>query len=151
MRTVFFPGSFNPFTKGHADIVDRMTTLCDKVVIGVGINSLKAESDGNIQKNVEKIKEIYSGTEYAGKVEVISYTGLTMEKAREIGAQCVVRGVRSAVDFDYEYTLAAANRKAFGIETILLPADPSLSYVSSSLVRDLQKYGSEHLASEFLP
>lgn len=151
MKKVFFPGSFNPFTKGHADIVERMLSLADKVVIGVGVNTRKPESETVAAENMALILDLYSSAEYVDRVDVVRYSGLTMEAARDLDADCVVRGVRNASDFDYEYALAAANKKVFGIETILLPADPSLSCVSSSVVRDLLLHGREDLADEFLP
>lgn len=151
MKKVFFPGSFNPFTKGHADIVERMLQLAETIVIGIGVNSVKSPASDDIALRVKAIQALYSGKEFAGRVEVTSYSGLTMEEAKSQGADCVVRGVRSAVDFDYEYNLAAANRKLFGIETLLLPADPALSCISSTLVRDIQKYGGKELSAKFLP
>lgn len=151
MKKVFFPGSFNPFTKGHADIVCRMLKLADTVVIGIGINTQKEGDLAEKSANAEAIRKIFSGPEFAGKVEVTVYSGLTMEKARELNADCVVRGVRGAADFEYEFSLAAANRAAFGIETILLPADPVLSCVSSSIVRDLIRFGRPDIAEKFLP
>lgn len=151
MKKVFFPGSFNPFTKGHADIIERMLKLADKVVIGVGYNSRKPDAEETVAQRTAAIQQLYDRPEYGSRVEVIAYADLTMNTARSIGADCVVRGVRNATDFDYEYSLAAANRKVFGIETILLPADPELGFISSTVVRDLISYGSPELAGEFLP
>lgn len=150
MKKIFFPGSFNPFTKGHADIVERMLTLAETVVIGIGVNPHKKDHTTE-KENVSLIRNLYSGKEFAGRVDVVSYSGLTMEKASEIGADCVVRGVRSCSDFEYEYSLAAANRQVFGIETLLIPADPALSCVSSSLVRELRSFGKDDLAAKFIP
>lgn len=151
MKKVFFPGSFNPFTKGHADIVERMLTLADEVVIGIGCNIDKPVDRDEMEKRASAIREYYNRSAFAERVKVIWYTELTMQAAKNIGADCVVRGVRSAMDFDYEYGLAAANREVFGIETILLPADPSLGFISSTVVRDLMKHGDTVNASKFLP
>lgn len=151
MKTVFFPGSFNPFTKGHADIVARMLGFVGKVVIGIGINSDKENDADNITSRLEAIRKLYREEVASGCIEVISYTGLTAEKAIEIGADFMVRGVRGCTDFEYEYNLAAANRKAFGIETLLLPGDPTLSFISSSLLRDLKRNNREDIAEEWLP
>lgn len=151
MKTVFFPGSFNPFTKGHADIVERVLKLADHVVIGVGFNSDKPHSWKLAEEMAAHIRTLYSSTETRDRISVVCYEGLTALAARKAGADCMVRGVRNAVDFDYEYTLAAANRHTFGIETILLPADPALGYVSSTLVRDLLKYGDKGAAKDYLP
>lgn len=147
---IFFAGSFNPFTKGHADIVNRLLKLGDSVVIGIGINPEKKVSDHTLSYNVDDIRRWISTQGYQEKVEVMVYRGLTAHAALQCGADCLARGVRNSSDFDFEYSLAAANRAVFGIETILLPADPSLSFLSSSLIRELEKYGMEEEAKDFL-
>lgn len=145
----FFPGSFNPFTKGHADIVDRLLAMGWSVVIGIGTNPDKPESRATAEANLEKIRRIYSDSRYEGRVSVVAYEGLSAEKAADLKADCMVRGVRSATDFDYEYALASANRQAFGIETLLVPADPSLAFISSSIVRELEGHGRADIASKY--
>ena len=151
MKKVFFAGSFNPFTKGHADIVERMLNLAESVVIGIGFNSEKEDSIAAANNRASQIRLLFDTPMHGGRVEVVCYEGLTALAARKAGCDAMVRGVRSATDFDYEYTLAAANRKVYGLETVLLPADPALSWISSSVVRDLMKYGSEEEVSELLP
>lgn len=151
MRTVFFAGSFNPFTKGHADIVKRLLKIFDRVIIGIGINAEKPASRDVAEKNAQNIINWVSGAGLKEKVDVLIYTGLTAETALNCGAICMARGVRNATDFDYEFSLASINREAFGIETILIPAKPSLSCVSSSVIRDLQNYGREDIAGNYLP
>lgn len=145
----FFPGSFNPFTKGHADIVDRLLAMGWSVVIGIGTNPDKPESRATAEANLEKIRRIYSDSRYEGRVTVVAYEGLSAEKTADLKADCMVRGVRSATDFDYEYALASANRQAFGIETLLVPADPSLAFISSSIVRELEAHGRADIASKY--
>lgn len=151
MRKIFFPGSFNPFTKGHADILNRLLSLADHVTIGIGVNSDKVSDNNDTGRKEEDINSYLKREGLEARVEVITYSGLTAEKAIEIGADCMARGVRGASDFEYESALANANREVFGIETILIPAKPELSYVSSSMIRDLKANGREDLASRFLP
>lgn len=150
MKTAFFPGSFNPFTQGHADIVERALRLADKIVIGIGVNADKPDSEERADATCKAIKKIFADSRYDGKVDVVRYTGLTAEAAREAGAECLVRGVRNATDFDYEYQIAVANREIFGIDTILLPADPKVGFISSTLIRDLIKHGRHDLAQRFI-
>lgn len=150
MKKIFFPGSFNPFTAGHADILNRLLKMADRVTVGIGVNTDKPSSAESAEKNAEEIRKYLADNKLDDRVEVITYSGLTGEKAVEAGACCMARGVRSASDFDYEYTLASANRDAFGIETILIPADPALSFVSSTIIRDLKKHGRDDIASRYL-
>lgn len=150
MKKILFPGSFNPFTVGHADILRRLLTISDKVVVGIGINGDKTRSSKDELENMEAIRTFIDKEGMADRVEVITYSGLTGETAKEIGADCMARGVRNGTDFDYEYSLACANRDAFGIETVLIPADPALSFVSSSLIRDLRVGGRKDLATKYI-
>lgn len=144
-RVALFPGTFNPFTIGHKSIVDRGLALFDRIIIAVGINALKAESD-NPDNRMAAISEIYKDNP---NVSVISYSGLTVEACRSCGAEFILRGVRSVRDFEYERDLADGNRNISGIETVLLYAEPELSWISSSMVRDLARHGSD--ISKFIP
>lgn len=144
-KIAFFAGSFDPFTVGHQSIVERALTLFDRVVIGVGINSQKIDNE-DIQCRVDDIRSIFGNDP---RVEVESYTDLTWQAARRFGCTHLLRGVRSVVDFEYERNLADANRNLSGMETVILYTLPEFSFVSSSLVRDLQRHGED--ASEFLP
>lgn len=146
-RTALFAGSFNPFTTGHASIVERALPLFDRIIIAVGVNALKAgdTTDGR----VSAIKEIYRNLP-DGRVEVVAYTHeLTVDLARRLGARWLLRGVRSVKDFEYERELADINRKLSGIETFIIYSLPELSMVSSSMVRELMAYGRD--VSQFLP
>lgn len=134
----FFPGTFNPFTIGHKSIVDRALTLFDTVVVAVGINADKA--DDNRQASLQAIRELFADEP---RVEVTTYSGLTCEAARDCGADVLLRGIRSVKDFEYERDMADANRAVGGIETLCLFADPALGWVSSSIVRDLNRYGAD--------
>lgn len=149
-KKIFYPGSFNPFSEGHADIVRRLIKLGYYVIIGIGINAEK-ESLGEEHCSEGQIHDFLRREELEQKAEVITYSGLTAQEAFDRGACCMARGVRSGTDFEYEFSIASANRDAFGIETLLLPADPSLSFVSSTIVRDLQRHGREDIAKKYLP
>ena len=145
MRTVLFPGSFNPFTKGHADIVERALALFDRVVVAVGYNENKADLSG-IDERLETIRRIYAGE---ARVEVLSYSCLTVDVARQVDASAVLRGVRSFKDYEYEMQMADVNRQLTGLETVILFARPEYASISSSVVRELQHYC--HDVTDFLP
>lgn len=136
-RKALFAGSFDPFTTGHKSIVDRGLEIFDKIVVGVGINQKKAPWKPAAER-VETIKRIYAGNP---DVEVITFTGLTVDAAREAGARFLLRGVRTVADFEYERQLADINRNLSGIESVLIYALPELASVSSSMVRELASYG----------
>lgn len=146
MKTVIFPGSFNPFTRGHADVVERALQLFDRVVVAVGYNVQKAEAASLVQDNVpnnvamrvESIAKLYEGND---RVEVVSYNGLTVDVARQHDACALLRSVRSIKDYEYELQMADVNRQLTGIETVVLFARPELSSISSSVVRELQQLG----------
>lgn len=145
MKIAIFPGSFDPFTVGHAAIVERASRLFDKIVIAIGINTQKKYMLPPEEREL-RIAAFYSGNP---KIEVRTYNSLTVDFADEIGAKFIVRGVRSSIDFEYERTIAEANRKLSGIETVILCSDPELAHISSSLVRELAAFGKD--ISEFLP
>lgn len=134
----FFAGTFNPFTVGHKSIVDRALGLFGGVVVGVGRNINKPGDDA--EERAASIRRAYNGNPH---VSVIVYEGLTAEAARSAGAAFLIRGVRGASDFEYERTLAETNLRLFGMETLLLPALPELSLVSSSMVRELAAHGQD--------
>lgn len=145
MRTAVFPGSFDPFTVGHKDIVDRAARMFDRVVVGVGYNEHKPGRTP-VEERVDAIRNVYGGDE---NVDVEAYTGLTVDFARRHGAGFIVRGLREVKDFEYERNLADTNAAISDIETIFLVARPELGFVSSSMVRELQNNGYD--ASRFLP
>lgn len=136
--TAVMPGSFNPFTKGHLDILSRALDLFERVVIAVGYNISKPESKSLAERTASELKALFIGYSV---IEVVAYEGLTAEMAIEKGARCIVRGVRNTLDFEYERSLAETNRKVFGMDTVLLFADPALGFVSSSMVRELDAFG----------
>lgn len=144
-RTVLFPGSFAPFTVGHASLVERALGLFDTVVIAVGFNSSK-QSASSVDERVEAIKSVYASE---SRVRVIAYSGLTVDACRAQGAAWMLRGVRSVADFEYERNLADVNRMVSGIETVILFTLPEYAAVSSSVVRELEANGYD--VARFLP
>ncbi len=134
---LLFPGTFDPFTKGHADLVSRALKLCDELVIAVGINGQKSPMF-SAEDRVKAISGYYSGDR---RISVMSYSGLTADAVRQTGADAILRGVRSGADFDMERTMADANLAVLGVETVLLVAAPAFQHVSSSLCRELSGFG----------
>ncbi len=144
-RLVLFPGSFDPFTLGHADIVRRALEMFNGIVIAVGYNEQKT-GWMPVEERVAAIRKLYADEP---RITVERYTGLTVDFAREHGIGIIIRGVRTVADFEFEMQLADVNRQLTGIETILLPASPQLASLSSSIVRELAHFG--HDISAFLP
>ena len=140
-----FPGSFDPFTLGHKSIVDRPLQFAEEVVIAIGVNAGK-KSMFSLEERMAQIQKVYADEP---RVKVASYEGLTTDFAESIGATAMVRGVRTAQDFEFERMLADVNRKLTGIETILLITEPQYSAISSSVVRELLSYGKD--VKDFLP
>lgn len=144
MSIAFFAGSFNPFTIGHASVVERALPLFDRIIIGIGSNAEKADEHNNLNAIREFAKR------FNGKVDAVSYNGmLTVDAARHFGADCLLRGVRSVKDFEYERDLADINRRIGAMETVILFALPDHGAISSSVVRELASYGRD--TSDFLP
>ena len=140
-----FPGSFDPFTRGHESIVRRAMPLFDRFVIAIGVNADK-RSFMTMEQRKAWIESIFKDDD---RIEVISYTGMTVDAARNVGAQYIVRGVRLIQDFENEKHLAEVNRDLSGLETILLYTLPEHSHISSSIVRELHNYGQD--VSAYLP
>lgn len=145
-KTAYFAGSFNPFTRGHADIVQRALNMFDRVVIGIGCNINKPHSASAADERLSTIRNLYAGNPH---VEAEAYAGLTADAARRAGATVLVRGVRDTRDFEYERQMAEVNRNLFGIDTIFIPADPAWSALSSSMVRELDAHGVD--TARFIP
>jgi len=145
MKKGLFPGSFDPFTKGHADIVKRALLLFDEVVIAIGYNEQKT-GWMPVEERVKTIRQLYADEPH---ITVESYTGLTVDFAQQHSITAIIRGVRTVADFEYELQMADVNRQLTGIETVLLPASPQLASISSSVVRELAHF--HHDISAFLP
>ncbi len=134
MRTAVFPGSFDPVTLGHVDIINRAMPLFDRLILAIGENSRK-KSLFSIEERMEWLREIYQSEE---NVEVKSYSGLTIDFCRQCGASILVRGLRSTLDFEYEKTIAQLNHSLEdGIDTIFLVSEPKYSHISSTIVREI--------------
>ena len=134
---LLFPGSFDPFTIGHADLVERTLKLGAEVVIAIGINEEKKPLFSTSQR-LDAIRAYYK--DYPA-VSVIEYKGLTVDAVRENGCDAILRGIRSVTDYDKERNLADINRSIEGVETVLLVSSPAVQHVSSSLVRELISLG----------
>lgn len=145
-RICLFPGTFDPVTLGHTDIIDRALSLFDELVIGIGINSSKVPMF-SVEQRVEWIREIYK---HEPRIKVASYEGLTVNFCKEIKARFILRGIRYVSDFEYEKAIADINRKLeHEVETIFLTCSPEYSTIASTLVRDVIRYKGD--AAQFLP
>ena len=145
-RICLFPGTFDPITLGHTDIVNRALPLFDKIYVGIGINSSKAPMY-TVEQRIEWIQEIYKDEP---KVFAVSYDGLTVEYCKLIKAHFILRGIRYVSDFEYEKTIADANRTLDkNIETVFLTGEPKYTSVASTIVRDIIRNNGN--AAPFLP
>jgi pantetheine-phosphate adenylyltransferase len=145
-RICLFPGTFDPITLGHVDIIDRAMPLFDKIIVGVGLNASKVPMF-SAEQRVQWINEIYKNEP---KVEGAVYEGLTVEFCKVINAQFILRGIRYVSDFEYEKTIADANRTMDKtIETVFLTGEPKYTSVASTIVRDIIRNGGN--AEPFLP
>jgi pantetheine-phosphate adenylyltransferase len=145
MKKILFAGTFDPFTIGHYAIVKRALPFFDEVIIGIGQNSQK-KTFFPLEKRLSDIQNTF---ENEPRVRVAVYENLTADFAKETGVEVLLRSVRNLADFEYERTVADANRKLFGLETLLLIAEPEYAHVSSLLVRELLAYGKD--VSKLLP
>jgi pantetheine-phosphate adenylyltransferase len=133
-RICLFPGTFDPITKGHVDVIERSVSLFDKLVIGIGTNSSK-QPMFTVEQRCDWIREIFKNEK---RIEVTGYNGLTIEYCKQIGAKYILRGIRYISDFEYEKAIADMNRMLSpDIETIFLTCSPEYSTISSTLVRDV--------------
>jgi pantetheine-phosphate adenylyltransferase len=146
MRIALFPGTFDPVTFGHLDIIERALPLFDKLYIGIGLNSNKAPMFSDDQRK-QWLQELFKNEP---KIKVVVYEGLTVECCRKIKANYVVRGIRYVNDFEYEKAIADMNRSLDeNIETVFLTCLPKYTSVASTLVRDVIKNGGN--VSQFVP
>jgi pantetheine-phosphate adenylyltransferase len=135
MTTALCPGSFDPPTNGHVDVVERVARLFDRVVVSVIDNPAK-EPMFTTDERVEMLREIHGN-----RVEVTSFTGLLVAHAREMGADVVVKGLRTVDDYENENQMAQMNRHLTGVETVFMPTTPDYGFISSSLVKEVARLG----------
>lgn len=144
-RTALFPGTFDPFTIGHQSLVARGLELVDEIIIAIGVNDEKS-TYFSIDKRLDHIKQLYKTNP---RVRVEAYNTLTVDFAREMNTRFILRGIRTVNDFEYEKTIADVSRKLAGIETFILFTEPEHTHISSSIVRELLRYGKD--VSQFVP
>jgi pantetheine-phosphate adenylyltransferase len=140
VRKAIFPGSFDPLTLGHYDIIKRGVTLFDELVIGIGINS-----DKRYMFSLEERKRFIEETfQDEPKITVMTYEGLTVDFCKEISADFILRGLRNPADFEFEKAIAHTNRHLSEIETVFLLTSSGKSYISSSIVREVIRHGGDY-------
>ncbi|GAA1411576.1 pantetheine-phosphate adenylyltransferase [Catellatospora coxensis] len=145
MRRAVCPGSFDPVTRGHLDIIDRSSRLFDEVIVAVLVNQTK-QGLFSIEERIEILREV---TKNLPNVRIESFRGLLVDYCRDNDAQVVVKGIRAVSDFDYELQMAQMNIGLSGVETLFMPTNPLYSFVASSLVKEIAKWGGE--VSSFVP
>lgn len=146
-KTAIFPGSFDPFTMGHHDIVLRSLNLFDEVIISIGYNSTKKNRYFEVDLMVSKIQGVYANEP---RVQVVVYNELTSTLAKKYEAQFLIRGLRNTTDFEYENTISQMNRYLNPeLETVFLITSPQYAAISSTVIREVHRYGGD--VSEFLP
>jgi pantetheine-phosphate adenylyltransferase len=140
MRTVVYPGTFNPITNGHTDLIERASRIFDRVIVAVGTSTQK-QSAVSLDQRVRLCSTVL---EHLPNVEVLGFRGLLTDFVREQGANLILRGLRTVADFEYEFQLVGMNRVlAPEIETVFLAPSEHLSYISSTLVREIAAYGGD--------
>ena len=144
-RIAIFPGSFDPFTKGHESLLRRGLTLFDRIVIGVGINQSKQALHSTDQR-IESLRKLFAGDP---RIEVEGYSDLTVDFARRHHARFILRGIRSVKDYEYEMNVADLNRRLSGVETVILFTEPELAFISSTIVKELKHFGKD--ISPYIP
>lgn len=140
-RIALFPGSFDPFTRGHQDIVLRGLTLFDEIIVAIGYNSQKDQRYFKIDFMIEKIQETFTGFP---QIKVITYAQLTAELAKKHGARYLLRGLRNTTDFEYENSIAQVNKHLNAdLESVFLITSPPLAAINSSIIREVHRYGGD--------
>ncbi len=144
MKTALYPGTFDPITSGHIDILDRAASLFDRVVVTVAVNQSKRtllDADRRVELIERSCRDLLSHHRH---IEVIRFDGLLVDCAKAEGATAIVRGLRTLGDFEYEMQMAVMNRRLLpGLDTLFLPADEKYMHLSSSIVRDLARHGAD--------
>ncbi len=140
MKKAVFPGSFDPITLGHVDIIKRALSLFDEIIIAIGVNADK-KSMFSLEDRLNHIKETFKDE---SKIKVVSYTGLTVDLCKIEKAEYILRGLRNSSDFNYEQSIAQTNSSLANVESIFIMCSPHLSNISSSIVRDVIRNGGNY-------
>lgn len=145
-KIAVFPGSFDPITKGHESVIKRSLPLFDKIIVAVGINTEKA-GYFPIEKRLKWIEQVFAGEK---KIEVVTYTGLTVDFCRKVNARFILRGLRTSADFEFERAIAQTNKFMLPeIDTVFMLTTPELTPINSTIVRDIFRNGGD--PSRFIP
>ncbi len=139
MRRAVYPGSYDPVTNGHLDIIERAAKVFDEVVIAVMINKSK-QTLFTVEERTDMLREV---TSHLPGVRVDSWHGLLVQYCEQHGIKAIVKGLRAVSDFDYELQMAQMNQQLSGIDTLFMPTSPAYSFLSSSLVKEVAKYGGD--------
>lgn len=145
MRKAIFPGSFDPITLGHVDIINRALPLFDEIIIAIGVNSDKKYMF-SLEERIQFIEETYKSE---AKIKVETYTGLTIDYCQQKNVEFILRGLRNPADFEFEKAIAQTNRKLANVETVFLLTSATTSFISSSIVRDVYRHGGD--ITQFVP
>ncbi|HRO76637.1 MAG TPA: pantetheine-phosphate adenylyltransferase [Crocinitomicaceae bacterium] len=138
-KIAVFPGSFDPFTKGHESVIEKALPLFDEIYIAFGINVSKNYAF-DTEKRLAHVGQLYAGNE---KIKVVSYSGLTVNFCKEVNAKHIIRGLRDTKDFEYEKPIAVTNEKMAGIETVLFYTASEVAHISSTIIREIHKLGGD--------
>ena len=139
MKKAVFPGSFDPVTLGHTDIIDRALPLFDEIILAIGVNSNK-QYMFSLEDRLSFLKEVYKNEP---KIKVDTYEGLTVEYCKKQDAQFILRGLRNSIDLEFEKAIGQTNFKMSGVETVFLIASAGKSHITSTIVRDVKKHGGD--------
>ena len=137
-RIAVFPGSFDPFTKGHESVTRRALDLFDEVIVAIGVNTSKSPLF-DLEKRKQHISTLFDN----GRLSVVDFSGLTTKLCKEKGAQYIVRGLRDGKDFDYEKSIALMNETMSGIQTVFVLTEPEFGAINASIVREIVKSGGD--------
>ena len=146
MKRALFPGTFDPPTLGHVDIIKRSSSICDKLYVGIAVNSAKTEGLFSTEEKIEMLKTVCAPYPH---VEVACFNSLVVEFAKQHQIDFLIRGLRAFSDFEYEFRMALTNRHLSGIETLFLMAEGQVAHISSTLIRELGHYQSR--LHDFIP